>query len=234
MFVASAWAACSSPAAYTRGRMPAAALPEAEVSVVRRPRSGPPEPLSGALDLDGTLVAADRGEGPGGGFRLAVREADGAVVSVEVRTWTGGVPDLAGDEPITVAIRPGPVVRVADAAGPAALVHAGPTPPPAGAGDPIRVRGTPDRTWVEVASSEALCRWTWVHGTLEVETDGERHELPPGATRVLAAAGRHWLVAAGDWRVPEESDCGAAGEPRLRFVWLRLSPQQAASVRGTR
>ena len=211
---------CSSPAAYTIGPQPLGALPQFSVTAVVRARLGASEGLGPPVQFKGTLESVEVAAGPG--FRMKVQRDDGATVLVEIRTFVPTLPRLVLHRPVTISIDPGPVLLVQDELGPAVFVYSG--PPSSGKDEPIRVRGQSDRIFVEVSSSEDLCPWTMVHGSLAFETaDGLNFVLLPGEMRDVQALGHVWRVVAGDYSVPEESGCATSLDPRISFAWWRLT-----------
>jgi hypothetical protein len=216
---------CASPASYTRGRLPPSALAEPEVRLEQR-RAPPAAPVQvDTIDALGTVTGIEAGAAPRRGFRLDFRTPAGDSLSLDVGTWRSALPAVEPKTPVHVQLdrKDGTRLLIADAAGPLFFLFTGPTAP-----DqrelPIRVVPAPDRVYLESRTASDLCRWTWNHQQADVSVEDLHQRVPPGGSIVVGAGGETWRVTLADARSPEDSDCGAAGEPRIAFFWTRIPP----------
>jgi hypothetical protein len=229
-------ASCGSSTAYTRGEELPTALPDPEVQVESRPVAGPPEAVPGDVHVAGRLARVHAGPPPGLGFWVEVLGVDRGLTVVTARTFVEGVPDLVSGKEVDVVVsrQDGLRVTISDSAGVAFHLSSGPAVPGDQQRFPIQARGAATRAYSEVLATPDLCRWTLVHEALAFDTGAERWELMPGGSRVVTAMGRSWMVVAVDSRTPDESDCGAEGEPRVAFFWTRVDPAFAKRVQEAR
>jgi len=161
--------------------------------------------------------------GPAHGFTLDIDSPKGLLL-VRVVTFAPARLDLSEGREVRLRLAKGPalLLRLDDARGPLFLVSAGPSAPE-GADLPVEVRPGPRRAYVEVSSSQDLCRWNVLQRSVEVTARGvPLATIAPGASTTVAAKGQRYGVTAIVASSPEESDCGQVGEPRLAFFWSRL------------
>lgn len=217
---------CTSPSVYTRGPMPTAALPPPAVRLTRTVPGLGAEIPAGSADVEGTVTRLIPGGPPAHGFKVEVKRPDRSGAALEVKDYLEPLPDLAAGARVRLKVRTGVETEVllADATGPVFYLFSGPTPPADQRLLPVQVRVASQRAYTEVRTSEDICQWTWTHSRLAMNVGGAVTVLAPGESAVLKAQGdRAWWVAAIDARTPEESTCGAEGEPRVSYVWMRVA-----------
>lgn len=216
--------ACASASRYTTGPEPLAPLPEPLIRLWAA-APGSPDPASVAtLEARGSVQRTWEAPGPNHGVRVDL-QGPGGRAAVEVRTFVPVRLDLAPGQAVRVsAVSAGAEARVRldGDDGPLFWAFAGSVPPDA-RGLPLEVRPALRRAWVEVSSSDDLCRWTLAQRPVEVTAGGTSLAvLSPGAAATVESGGRRYRVVSAVSSSPEESDCGREGEPRLAFFWWRL------------
>ncbi len=215
-------AGCASAAKYVTGPLPPSSLPEPVVQVARAVAVGQPGPRLATADVQGRLAHVAAGPAPASGFHLEIDTPRGLYLAT-VQTFAPVILDVQQGREVTLRYSVGAAetFRLDDSQGPIFFSFAGGSPPDAG-NLPMEVRPAPRSAYLEVLSSNDLCRWTVLHRKVEVSSNGiPLATLDPGTSGVVEVQGRRYRVTSAVASVPDESDCGREGEPRLAYFWSR-------------
>jgi hypothetical protein len=213
---------CGSPAAYLTTRPAVAALPVPVIEVRDVPLRGPATPATGIVSVKGVVVRIYPGPRPAYGFTLELLREDRSRVVLDIRLFHPAQPDLKPGTAVSLTLvrEESLDLRIAGDSGPILVLYSG----PAGLSDrlPVDVRSGPGHAYTEVVSRPDLCRLTVVHSPLVARVQNRDYPLNPGEDRRIDTDRETYRVVAVDSRFVEESDCGAAEDPKVSFFWMRI------------
>ena len=213
---------CGSPAAYLTTRPAVAALPVPVLEVRENPPHGPATPVPGNLTVKGIVERLYPGPRPAYGFTLELLREDRSRVVLDLRLFHPALPDLKTGTAVTLTLvrEESLDLRIAGESGPILVLYSG----PAGPADrlPVDVRSGHGHAYAEVVSRPDLCRLTVVHSPLVARVLDRDFLMNPGEDRRIDTDKGTYRVVAVDSRYIEESECGAAEDPRVSFFWMRI------------
>lgn len=220
---------CGNAVGYLKGPMPASALPEPRVNVLAEvvlllPGKAPIPEARKSVAFQGKILRIVRGVSPEFGFRMEILRSDGALVAVNVRTYTRWMPDLVSGRTIEVAYERGDTttLRVEDEGGVAFFLASGPSVPGRPKNVPFDVTPGMERIYSEMFATEDGCRQTHAHVPIHVRVDRDDRRLAPGEELRIMVRDRPFVVVHVDSRMLEESDCSAPEATHASFYWMRL------------